>query len=234
MRSYRSQCDTNAKAEEYCDRSQTPTNNDVDEDPSGSKTPTNESDERDQSARERSNFDIEEFARLWGPEPSSSKVNGEGEDIDPSCDSAFSSRSDSFRWSSGAPKTELSMQPLTLEVEANAWDLPEVELMSFNDDDGADRQTQAIAGETGAGGSQNDAWISTEAHSDGETTSDQFSEDDDGVDYDTIRNFLEPDVRPSTPEPNNAASQDIFEEHKKLAKEYLKVSGKIYLAQVEF
>lgn len=223
MKSYRSWLDMNENAEERSERSQTPTNNNIDEDPSGSKTPTNDPAERDQSDRERRNICIEEFAKLWGPEPSSNEVNGEGEH--PSFDLAFSSRSDSFRWNSGAPKTELSMQPLTLEVEANAWDLPEEELIRFNDDDGDHRQTQS---ETGASDSHNDAWISTETHSDCDIISDHFTEDDDGVDYEMIRNILEPDVRPSTPEPNNAASQDIFEEQKKLAKEYLKVSRKVY------
>lgn len=43
------------------------------------------------------------------------------------------------------------------------------------------------------------------------------------IDLESIHLLLEPHLRPTTPDPNNAASQKIFKEHNELAKEYLRV-----------
>lgn len=41
---------------------------------------------------------------------------------------------------------------------------------------------------------------------------------------DSMYLMLEPNLRPATPDPNSRVSLQIFEEHKDLAREYLKVS----------
>lgn len=46
-------------------------------------------------------------------------------------------------------------------------------------------------------------------------------------DLDSMHLMLEPHLRPPQPDPNSDISKQIFEEHKKLANEYLKVT--IYL-----
>ena len=47
-------------------------------------------------------------------------------------------------------------------------------------------------------------------------------------DLDSMHLMLEPSLRPATPDPTSRLSQQIFEEHKDLAKEYLKVSSRVY------
>lgn len=49
-----------------------------------------------------------------------------------------------------------------------------------------------------------------------------FRNDDN--DLDSMHLMLEPHLRPPQPDPNSEISKQIFEEHKKLAKEYLKVT----------
>lgn len=49
------------------------------------------------------------------------------------------------------------------------------------------------------------------------------AESDSSIDLDSMHLMLEPNLRPATPDPNSRVSQQIFEEHKDLAKEYLKV-----------
>lgn len=45
----------------------------------------------------------------------------------------------------------------------------------------------------------------------------------DDTDLDSMHLMLEPHLRPPQPDPNSEISKQIFEEHKKLANEYLKV-----------
>lgn len=42
--------------------------------------------------------------------------------------------------------------------------------------------------------------------------------------FDSMHLMLEPHLRPVSPDPNSKLSTEIFEEHKQLANEYLKVS----------
>lgn len=48
--------------------------------------------------------------------------------------------------------------------------------------------------------------------------------DEDDDDLDSVHLMLEPHLRPAPPDPRSDLSKQIFEEHKQLAKEYLKVS----------
>jgi hypothetical protein len=52
---------------------------------------------------------------------------------------------------------------------------------------------------------------------DGETSS--------TLDLESLNLMLEPHLRPISPEPSVQLSQEIFNQHKELAQEYLKVSG---------
>lgn len=44
------------------------------------------------------------------------------------------------------------------------------------------------------------------------------------LDLDSMHLMLEPHLRPATPDPNSPISMQIFDEHNKLAQEYLKVN----------
>jgi len=59
------------------------------------------------------------------------------------------------------------------------------------------------------------------------TSSENRSDSEVSIDLDSIHLLLEPHLRPATPDPNNSVSQNIFKEHKELAKEYLKVQTEI-------
>lgn len=49
------------------------------------------------------------------------------------------------------------------------------------------------------------------------------NDDDDDDDLASVHLMLEPHLRPTPPDPKSDLSKQIFDEHKKLAKEYLKV-----------
>lgn len=47
----------------------------------------------------------------------------------------------------------------------------------------------------------------------------------DTLDLDSMYLMLEPNLRPATPDPNSRVSQQIYDEHNEMAREYLKVGG---------
>lgn len=49
-------------------------------------------------------------------------------------------------------------------------------------------------------------------------------ENDSSLDLETMHLMLEPNMRPVTPDPSSLISLEIFNEHKQLAQEFLKVS----------
>lgn len=61
------------------------------------------------------------------------------------------------------------------------------------------------------------------------TTPREQTETESSLDLDSMYLMLEPNLRPATPDPNSRVSQQIFEEHKDLAREYLKVSLVIFV-----
>lgn len=206
--------------EEHYECNQTPINNNKteceDDEPSGVITPTNQCDSQEQLNRERINCCIEEFTKLWGPGPSNNETGGDGQNVDNNRidDSAFSIRCTSIRYKS------IPDAGLTVEIDPNAWELPGADLICFTNNEVPKNQMQGKVNESCNG----DSWISNESQNIDEAVTNDFSDDDDGVDYDTIRIVLDPELRPSTPEPNNFLSKNIFEEHNKLAKEYLRVN----------
>lgn len=207
--------------DEHYECNQTPINNNKtesdDDEPSGTKTPTNHCDSQEQLNRDRINCCIEEFSKLWGPGPSNHRANGDGQNIDNNSidESSLSVRCNSIRYKS-MPDTGL-----TVQVDPNAWELSETNLIHFTNNESNRNQVPTKVNDENY---NDNPWISNENRITEEIITNDFSDDDDGVDYDTIRIVLDPDLRPSTPEPNNSLSQNIFEEHNKLAKEYLKVN----------
>lgn len=65
----------------------------------------------------------------------------------------------------------------------------------------------------------------TEANTDEQKEAKASAEDDSADDDDlaSVHLMLEPHLRPTPPDPNSDLSKEIFDEHKQLAKEYLKV-----------
>lgn len=59
------------------------------------------------------------------------------------------------------------------------------------------------------------------------------ADDDDDLSSDQLHLMLEPHLRPKPPDPNSDLSKQIYDEHKQLAKEYLKVASSL-LASLKF
>lgn len=62
-----------------------------------------------------------------------------------------------------------------------------------------------------------------------DTTDTDLDEDDENGQ--PLEVLLDPELQPEQPIPDNAESQEIFKEHRRLAMEYLKVNTKLYYAQ---
>lgn len=113
------------------------------------------------------------------------------------------------------------MDSLTLEIDPNAWNLPaastsptdrNVSNSAISDATSA-LDTPRATSPTDSGDTQNIELIST-----------RTDEEDNQSTYDLIHLMLEPHLRPISPEPNEQTSKELFEEHKRLAKEYFKVN----------
>lgn len=184
------------------------------------KTPTNEVEVDQVTIRESA---IEEFARRWGPEQTESEKKSD----DDLFDTLMSSRSNSFRWKKQCPppadQINNEFNQLSIDIDPNAWDLPASQVNSMMDamlvnhtyakEEEDDEEVENLnVNVTEA----NELVISTNQI---DKSNGNISDDDENLMY----LMLEPHLRPVTPEPNNYVSRTIFEEHKKLAKEYLKV-----------
>lgn len=212
------------------DRCETPTNNNTD-----ASTPV---DERKRLAgesltRENINACIEEFSKMWAPvEKSRDNDQLNNNQNDNKFDTIQSTRSDSFRWSdfkrNGMHRPEeAKMDSLALEIDPNAWELP----ASSNPFIDHNHSNCAILDATSPfhtpravspidGGNVREENIELISNRNERSNTD---EEDSQSTFDLMHLMLEPHLRPVSPEPNDQTSKEIFEEHKRLAKEYLKV-----------
>lgn len=212
---------------ELDDRSETPTNNNTE--------PSTLVDEKqvlpsESLTRENINACIEEFSKMWAPVEKSRENDHLNNNTD-KFDTIQTARSGSFRWTNFKRNGELrrpeeNINSLTLQIDPNAWDLPTSSnpLTDENDSNCAISDAQSpldtprAASPIDSGDTPNIEMIST-----GIEWNDQDEEEDNQSTYDLMHLMLEPHLRPVSPQPNDQTSNQIFEEHKKLAKEYFKV-----------
>ncbi|KAG4079104.1 hypothetical protein HA402_001075 [Bradysia odoriphaga] len=118
----------------------------------------------------------------------------------------------------GLVKSSSMLEPLSLEVDDNAWELDPEQLQhligNMPNSQGNKRLTVT----------ENRSTAPTPESS---TSNDNPSDTDVSIDLESIHLLLEPHLRPTTPDPNNSASQKIFKEHNELAKEYLRIHSEI-------
>ncbi|XP_037028070.1 mitogen-activated protein kinase kinase kinase 7 [Bradysia coprophila] len=118
----------------------------------------------------------------------------------------------------GLVKSNSMLEPLSLEVDDNAWELDPEQLQhligNMPNSQGNKRLTVT----------ENRSTAPTPESS---TSNENPSDSDVSIDLESIHLLLEPHLRPTTPDPNNSASQKIFKEHNELAKEYLRIHSEI-------
>lgn len=220
---------------ELDDRSETPTNNN-----SEPSTPVDEKQALggESLTRENINACIANFSKMWAP---AEKYGGTNDHINNNSDNdkfgtIQSTRSDSFRWTdfkrNGILRpTDTNSDSLTLEIDPNAWDLP-TPSNPFTDPNVSNSaisettspfHTPRGASPIDGGHTQqenNIELISNEIENDRSVT----DEEDNQSTFDIMHLMLEPHLRPVSPDPDDQTSNEIFEEHKRLAKEYFKVN----------
>lgn len=114
-----------------------------------------------------------------------------------------------------------SLTPLSIEIDPNAWDLDNPNLIPDH--------MQNVCGlqfATSRNGSSNSAESSLHP-----TMGDNSSATD--SDLENVYLFLDSPLRPATPDPNDPRSMNLFEEHKQLAQEYFKVQTELVLLSQE-
>lgn len=198
------------------DRSETPT-------PNNNAEPQFDNQPSASMDRQNINECIEEFSKIWAPkrtqQPNRNSNNNNNND---QFNTIQSARSGSFRW------TGFRLQPppaLTLEVDPNAWDLPasshsltgRIDINCAPSNANSSVDTPRAVPPVGRGDSECNQSISLS------NEMNSNSDDDDGPTLDVIRLMLDQELQPINPDPHDQMSQQIFNEHKKLAKEYLKV-----------
>ncbi|XP_073833665.1 TGF-beta activated kinase 1 isoform X2 [Musca autumnalis] len=117
------------------------------------------------------------------------------------------------------------MAPLGIDVDPNAWELQNNDNLASNfaKSDGKERIMVTEAKPIIKSVDQ----INTNLPID--TTDTDLDEDDENGQ--PLEVLLDPELQPEQPIPDNAESQEIFKEHRRLAMEYLKVNTKLYYAQ---
>lgn len=200
---------------EVDERSETPTNNNAE--------PSVSIELGESLTRESINACIEKFSKMWAP---TEKSNGNDQINNNSHNDKFvtiqTTRSDSFQFTDFKRPTKANMDSLTLEIDPNAWNLPALSTPptdcnvsnSAISDATSPLDTPRANSPIVSGDTQNIDLIST-----------QKDEEDNQSTFDLMHLMLEPHLRPVSPEPNDQMSKEIFEEHKKLAKEYFKVNN---------
>lgn len=198
-----------------------------------SETPTNNNAERtipidlgESLTRENINACIEEFSKMWAP---IEKSKGNDQINNNSHSDNFvtiqTTRSDSFQWTdfkrNGVVRPmEANMDSLTLEIDPNAWNLPAPSTPP------TDRNVKNCA--ISDANSPLDTPRATSPIGDThniDSISIRTDEEDNQSTYDLMHLMLEPHLRPVSPEPNDQVSNEMFEQHKRLAKEYFKVNN---------
>ncbi|XP_037900422.1 mitogen-activated protein kinase kinase kinase 7 [Glossina fuscipes] len=114
------------------------------------------------------------------------------------------------------------MAPLSIDIDPNAWDLNESDsTTNLAKTDGKERLTVTDAKPIMAADK-----LPTHASKEIET---QLDEDDDN--NESWHEMLDTELQPEQPIADNAESQEIYNDHRHLAKEYLRVNTNLYYVQ---
>ncbi|XP_059616737.1 mitogen-activated protein kinase kinase kinase 7 [Phlebotomus argentipes] len=124
------------------------------------------------------------------------------------------------------PQGGALLEPISVQVDPNAWELDpssedlQILLGNFANSEGKERLSVA------------ETRIPAEKDPERPATGNCDVEDDRGDSYaslnlESMHLMLEPHLRPATPDPENELSMQIFEEHKQLAQDYLKLQTEI-------
>ncbi|CAD7091020.1 unnamed protein product [Hermetia illucens] len=117
----------------------------------------------------------------------------------------------------------VNFEPLSVEVNPRAWDLNMDELQrALHDIPKSQGREHLTITETRPGGIPPDNFV--EASGSSTALSD---ESDSSLDLDAMQLTLDPELQPELPDPNSRLSQQLFKEHKNLAKEYLKIETEL-------
>ncbi|XP_061397313.1 mitogen-activated protein kinase kinase kinase 7-like, partial [Musca vetustissima] len=121
----------------------------------------------------------------------------------------------------------VTMGPLGIDVDPNAWELENNDNLASNfaKSDGKERimvtEAKPIIKSVDQITNANNLPIDS-------NDTDLDEDDENGQPLEVL---LDPELQPEQPIPDNAESQEIFKEHRRLAMEYLKVNTKLYYAQ---
>ncbi|XP_065363924.1 mitogen-activated protein kinase kinase kinase 7 [Calliphora vicina] len=113
----------------------------------------------------------------------------------------------------------VTMTPLDITVDPNAWDLNNDNLASYNAKNDA-KEIKPIINTTETL-NPNIPNIET-------VDNDPDEDEDNGQSW---HEMLDPELQPEPPIPDNQESQEIYADHSRLAKEYLRVETKLYFSQ---
>ncbi|XP_054728629.1 mitogen-activated protein kinase kinase kinase 7-like [Anastrepha obliqua] len=116
-----------------------------------------------------------------------------------------------------AQKVNFNVNPLSVDVDPRAWDL------IYARSDGKEGLTVTETKPMIPNSSMAERDFNAATHYD--------VEDNDDADDPSLAEMLDPELQPEQPIPDNEESQAIYREHRRLAKEYLRVDTKLYYAQ---
>ncbi|XP_018800289.1 PREDICTED: mitogen-activated protein kinase kinase kinase 7-like [Bactrocera latifrons] len=114
-------------------------------------------------------------------------------------------------------KANFNMNPLSIDVDPRAWEL----FRAKNDGKEGLTVTETKPMMTST----------TMADSDFNAATHEDVDDNDDSDDPPLAEMLDPELQPEQPIPDNEESQAIYREHRRLAKEYLRVDTRLYYAQ---
>lgn len=126
----------------------------------------------------------------------------------------------------------LPMTALSVDIDPNAWALKNENITSelFKNESKSDNKQRLIVTGTKPVIPEND-----DDNDDVLSNACAVSVDDDDYDDDyaadqSLHQMLDPSLQPEPPIPNNRLSQEIYQDHTRLAKEYLRVDTELYYA----
>ncbi|XP_036319507.1 mitogen-activated protein kinase kinase kinase 7-like [Rhagoletis pomonella] len=114
-------------------------------------------------------------------------------------------------------KVNFNDNPLKIDIDERAWDL------YYANSDGKKGLTVTETKSTKQNNVMPEGDFTAPTHYD--------ANDNDDTDDPSLAEMLDPELQPEQPIPDNEESQSIYREHRRLAKEYLRVDTRLYYAQ---
>ncbi|KAM7349123.1 TGF-beta activated kinase 1 [Cochliomyia hominivorax] len=119
-----------------------------------------------------------------------------------------------------ANNTSIIMAPLNINIDPNAWDLHECD---FANNDA--KEIKPILNQTTTTTTEN---LNPNLANSDTSDNDPDEDDENGQSW---HQMLDPELQPEPPIPDNQQSQEIYADHTRLAKEYLRVETKLCFSQ---